>query len=335
MRRFCEWRSPISICLHFTLLKFIEIEGCFPSPPREVPAAALSHLASQVRITPTAFVRYDWTDGTGKRHRGSIRALLGFRPFSVGDVEPLRDWLCRDVLPSEHNPQHLGKGVLAGCWERHIEPPSNQRFDRIVRSAVRTHESRFFEVTCRQLSPETRTRLDALLLPTGPEEPISAYEAAQEVGDFTAVSTPFSVLKTDPGAISLASVLKELDKLKRLSTLALPADLFTGVPSKVLQTYRLRAAAEPPREMGMHPEAIRYTLLGAFCWQRVGRRSSMAWSSLPDPGGSPHLGQHRQRLGKRGHLPERAAVSRCRAPASGPDGGCRKAPARHRPRPAP
>jgi hypothetical protein len=82
------------------------------------------------------------------------------------------------------------------------------------------------------------------------------------------VSTPFGVLKTDPGAVSLASVLKELDKLKWLSTLALPADLFTGVPPKVLQTYRLRAAAEPPREMRMHPEVIRYTLLGAFCWQR-------------------------------------------------------------------
>jgi TnpA family transposase len=250
------------------LLKFIEIEGCFPSSPREVPAAALSHLASQLRIPPTAFIRYDWTGRTGKRHRASIRALLGFRAFSVGDVEPLRDWLCRDVLPSEHNPQHLGDRVLAWCRERHIEPPSNQRLDRIVRSAVRTHESRFFEVTCRQLSPETRTRLDALLLPTGPEEPISAYEAAQEVGDFAPVSTPFGVLKTDPGAVSLASVLKELDKLKRLSTLALPADLFTGVPPKVLQTYRLRAAAEPPREMRMHPEAIRYTLLGAFCWQR-------------------------------------------------------------------
>jgi uncharacterized protein DUF4158 len=75
------------------LLKFIEIEGCFSSSPREVPATALSHLASQLRIPPTAFIRYDWTGRTGKRHRASIRALLGFRPFSVRDVEPLRDWL--------------------------------------------------------------------------------------------------------------------------------------------------------------------------------------------------------------------------------------------------
>jgi uncharacterized protein DUF4158 len=75
------------------LLKFIEIEGCFLSSPREVPAAALSHLASQLRIPPTVFIRYDWTGCTGKRHRASIRALLGFRPFSVREVEPLRDWL--------------------------------------------------------------------------------------------------------------------------------------------------------------------------------------------------------------------------------------------------
>ena len=38
------------------LLKFIEIEGYFPSPPREVPAAALSHLAFQrLSITPSRF----------------------------------------------------------------------------------------------------------------------------------------------------------------------------------------------------------------------------------------------------------------------------------------
>jgi TnpA family transposase len=32
--------------------------------------------------------------------------------------------------------------------------------------------------------------------------------------------------------------------------------------------YRLRAAAVPPREVRLHPEPIRYTLLAAFCWQR-------------------------------------------------------------------
>ena len=54
------------------LLKFVEIEGRFPSSPREVPAAALSYLASQLHIPPTAFARYDWTGRTYKRHRASM-----------------------------------------------------------------------------------------------------------------------------------------------------------------------------------------------------------------------------------------------------------------------
>jgi uncharacterized protein DUF4158 len=63
------------------LLKFIEIEGCFPSSPREVPAAAPSHLASQLRIPPTAFIRYDWTGCTGKRHSSQLSDSVNLRSF--------------------------------------------------------------------------------------------------------------------------------------------------------------------------------------------------------------------------------------------------------------
>jgi hypothetical protein len=77
-----------------------------------VPAAALSYLTSQLHIPPTAFARYDWAGRTGKRHRASIRTLLGFRPFSLRDAKPLRDWLYRDAVPLEHNPQHLREMAL-------------------------------------------------------------------------------------------------------------------------------------------------------------------------------------------------------------------------------
>jgi TnpA family transposase len=82
------------------------------------------------------------------------------------------------------------------------------------------------------------------------------------------LSTPFSVLKTDPGRVSLKSVLRELEKLQQIETLGLPDTLFAELPPKILRQYRLRAAAEPPREIRRHPEPMRYTLLAAFCWQR-------------------------------------------------------------------
>ena len=81
-------------------------------------------------------------------------------------------------------------------------------------------------------------------------------------------STPFSVLKTDPGRVSLKSVLRELEKLSQIETLALPDNLFAAIQPKILRHYRLRAAVEPPREVRRHPEPIRYTMLAAFCWQR-------------------------------------------------------------------
>jgi TnpA family transposase len=59
-----------------------------------------------------------------------------------------------------------------------------------------------------------------------------------------------------------------LEKLQQIETLGLPDTLFAALPPKILRQYRLRAAAEPPREIRRHPEPMRYTLLAAFCWQR-------------------------------------------------------------------
>jgi hypothetical protein len=63
-------------------------------------------------------------------------------------------------------------------------------------------------------------------------------------------------------------LVKEFGKLRRIADVGLPDDLFTGISPKLLRTYRLRTAAEPPRELRRHPDPTRYTLLAAFCWQR-------------------------------------------------------------------
>jgi len=40
-------------------LKFFELEGRFPTSPRDIPAVALSALATQLHISPTALIHYD------------------------------------------------------------------------------------------------------------------------------------------------------------------------------------------------------------------------------------------------------------------------------------
>ncbi len=59
-----------------------------------------------------------------------------------------------------------------------------------------------------------------------------------------------------------------MDKLTCIRALAMPADLFADLPSKVLLTYRRRVAAEELHELRRHPAPIRLTLLAAFCHVR-------------------------------------------------------------------
>ena len=66
-----------------------------------------------------------------------------------------------------------------------------------------------------------------------------------------------------PGRVGVASVLKEISKLRTLTALGLPDTLFAPLPPKVLATYALRAATEPPSDLRRRPVPTRYTL-GAF-----------------------------------------------------------------------
>ncbi len=243
-------------------LKFFQLEGYFPSSGRDIPSAALDYMAKQLDVAPNALSDYDWQGRTGKRYRGRLRTALGIRSATPEDFDALESWLREEVVPWDHNLRHLQDAVHEWYRSRLIEPPSEGRIERLVRSAVRIHESEICDGTAAKLLPSTRKAMDALIDSSIPSDDSEADEGS----DWH--NTSFSVLKTDPGRVSLKSVLRELEKLNQIETLALPENLFAEIQPKILRQYRLRAAAEPPREVRRHPEPIRYTLLAAFCWQR-------------------------------------------------------------------
>src|SRR5579859_2066204 len=120
------------------------------------------------------------------------------------------------------------------------------------------------------ISLPTRERLDALLIRS-----IQAGEQEEQdppVQEDEVPSLDHEVvlhdLKLNPGPAGMESVRQEVAKLRVLEHLGLPADLFSSMPSKRLTVYRARAAAETLYELRRHPDATRYTLLAAFCWQR-------------------------------------------------------------------
>jgi hypothetical protein len=135
----------------------------------------------------------------------------------------------------------------------------------LVRSVVHRHGEAWCDGLLARLPAATPTGLEALL-----KAPHS---------DATGGKDNRAPLRAGTGHASVQSVGEEADKLACICTLALPADLFADLPSKVLLAYRRRVAAEELHELRRHPTAIRLTLLAAFC-QVCGREITDALIDL-------------------------------------------------------
>lgn len=172
--------------------------------------------------------------------------------------------------------ERLKATVYARFRELRLLPPTPGRIERLVHAACATTEQQFFTETFVRLSDTSRTRLDVLLTSSLEAEENNEVEASDETGgdvedDEETVpldQVTWHDLKLNPGPVGVKSVRQELAKLRTLEHLKLPEDLFSTVPTKVLSRYRQRAAAETLHELRRHPDATRYGLLAAFCWQR-------------------------------------------------------------------
>ena len=245
------------------LLKLFQSDGRFPRRPEDVPIAAVEALASQIGVPAAAWPGYDWRGRTIEYHRAQIRAALGFREATEEDAAALAQWLEGQALAAERRHDRLLAAVRERCRSLHLEPPSPDRLDRLVHSALHRQEDAFCTALLARLPPSTAAGLDALL--RVPE----AEEGTDSDGEDASLALPpLLALRAGTGQANVQSVDEEADKLQRIRALALPQDLFDGVPSRVLLAYRRRVAAEELHELRRHPDALRLTLLGAFCHVR-------------------------------------------------------------------
>ncbi|MDP9380555.1 MAG: DUF4158 domain-containing protein, partial [Chloroflexota bacterium] len=245
------------------LLKYFQVEGRFPRHKHDVPHPVIAHLAKQLGVSPDAYLQYDWHGRAIKQHRAEIRIFLGFREGTLQDAESLAVWLAQEILPWEQQLERLKEIAYRWYCSGKIEPPTPDRLERLVRSAVRSYEDRLCTAIQARLSPVTQAALDALLTTTDPPDTGATRGDASEVS-----RSPLQALKTDPGPLGVESVLTEVIKLEQIRQLELPQDLFQHVAPKLLDRYRQRVATEPPREVRRHAPPLRYTLLAAFCWLR-------------------------------------------------------------------
>lgn len=237
------------------LLKFYQIEGCFPSNLHEMPNAALQYLHKVLglddSVTPESV--YELPSRTYERHRSEIRQFLGVRKTTADDQECARQWLITEVITGEQSISELKTMLVQWFRQHNLEPASSKVQHKLIKSANYDFERRFFQGIADALVPTTKQAIDHLLRPIDDEDDEGMR---------------FHSLISDPGRPSLETVLKELSKLESIDQLALPRDLFAHVPAKVLHAYRLRAGTESITELRKHPESIRHVLVAAFCHER-------------------------------------------------------------------
>jgi Domain of unknown function (DUF4158) len=248
------------------LLKYFQLIARFPDSPSDVPDQSITYIASQLLANESLYSKYNWQRRSIKNHRAEIRQLFGFQTATTSDSKQISNWLSAKILPDEQRFEPLLQLTYQKWRELQIIPPTPKQVKRLIHSAIHQHEANFCHQIYSLLTPINIEQIDLLLTTeeTSNSENLELPQA--NYGKLKASDLAF--LKTDPRPVGLDRFLTEIEKLKRIRAVGLSPDLFTGISSKLVKTYRHRAATETPYHLRQHKNAIRYTLMAAFCIQR-------------------------------------------------------------------
>ncbi|TCN29270.1 TnpA family transposase [Kribbella orskensis] len=245
------------------LLKYYSRHSRFPRSGADLPEQVIGFVARQVGVEAAALASYEWSGRTVEYHRAEIREHLGFRLAWVADQERLTSWLATSVARAERRADSVREELLTQFRRERVEAPTPGRVLRMARSALRTAEQTWTARITERLHEPTRSRLLALIA-VAPDE----SDDASEDGESAASSTVLGMIKSEPGNISLESMMAEIGKLEAVRAIALPPDLFADVAPRVMQGWRARAAVEAPSHLRRHPEPLTVTLLAALLHRR-------------------------------------------------------------------
>jgi len=230
-------------------LKYYKYFGYFPQKPKQIAESALLYIAEQLSITIETYSNYDWNNRLARHHRQEILDFLGIRKFTEGDKREIYDWLCKAVFPNGNTINDSLEYVYEWLHQNKIDRPAEKELVRDLSSAYSNYEKSLFENISSGLSDDSKAIIDYCL-----EDNID--------------SISFALLKSDPGRVSLDSVLKEIEKLEFINQLDLPEQQLTSLNSKIMSRIRSRALSETAWELRRHPTHIRYVLMSVFLYSR-------------------------------------------------------------------
>jgi len=237
------------------LLKYIQYEGKFPLSKNEIPIVVIKHIAKQIEVSVEKFSDYQLKGRTVEDHRSTIRKFIGFNKWSSQYTNDLSEWIQTIFFPDHFKGDYLKERILKHLHNLKIEPPKKNVLERIINSAVNEWEIKTFKCISDKISLKSKSEMDLIL---------DNEKNFIEEND----NTPLRQLKSDPGNVSLKSILAETAKLECIRKVNLPQNLFKGLPYKILKKYRDRVITEPAREIRRHPNNIRYALFSIFLYIR-------------------------------------------------------------------
>lgn len=209
------------------LLKFFQYEARFPNSKNEIPKVVVQYIAKQIEVSENLFEKYDMSGRTYYSHKAQIREYYKFREPTASDSDFMAEWLSKQVFYNDADIENLKEEAYNKFRDLHIEPPSVERMERLIKSAIHSCESQFFQETYNKLSKEHFIKMDNLI------SSLTSLDESQDVLNTDIDDNlSFSELRSDAGRIGLDSILKEVMKLKIINQLDLPQDLFNAIPQK-------------------------------------------------------------------------------------------------------
>ena len=149
------------------MLKFYTRHGRFPAGADELAGEVVEFVGRQVGVPADELVGYAWTGRTIEYHRAQIRRHLGFRECTVQDATEVQGWLVENVAGAD--PRYdVVREELLGCLRRwRVEPPSDGRVERIVRSAIHAAETGLCARIAERIDTATAARIESMLAGAG------------------------------------------------------------------------------------------------------------------------------------------------------------------------
>jgi TnpA family transposase len=241
------------------LLKFFQIEGRFPTSKSEIPRKCAAFVAEQIDIPVSAFFKYFDYDSEKRNvmyQRAQIRDYTGFRECTVADAKKVTKWLRNNILPQGTTEEQIRIAVYQRFMELRLEPPESARIDRLMKSAITSHDQLVLQKIMDKIPKAAIPRLEALLINKEDELPDSEV-------------LNMSDLREEPGKANVNNLIREMDKLECLRDIRLPKNLLVGLSPNMLTIYKQRVATEPLRELRRHPDFKKYSQLAIYCQLRA------------------------------------------------------------------